>query len=292
MIGGSGGGGGYLVGGSGGGGAILIAASNEVVLADGAIYANGADCRTGYRAGCGSGGAIRIITDRIRGRGILSAVGGVQPWERSIAGAGRIRIDALENVFFADARGEVTRGFQPTIIPPANHAATLMIQNVGGVEVPANPSASATAPDVIVPSLQQNPVSIVVRCFNIPLNTEIVVELKPANGPAVRAAALNIAGTQASSTAVVPVTMPRGSGTLMARTRVPVESNALGGFSNPPVHSDRSAAKLADLPYSVTGLTTDGERIAAVEVEATLGGGSRTVYVTESGKRIPAPTGK
>jgi hypothetical protein len=43
---------------------------------------------------------------------------------------------------------------------------------------------------------------------------------------------------------------------------------------------------------SVTGLTTDGERIAAVEVEATLGGGSRTVYVTESGKRLPAPSGK
>lgn len=165
----------------------------------------------------------------------------------------------------------MTRGFQPIILPPANQAVSLAIQTVAGVSVAATPTGQLTAPDVIVPAHQQNPVPIVVRCTNIPLNTEIIVDVKPANGATVRATGLNTAGTQASSTATVNVTMPRGGGTIQAK--------AISGL-NLTAAIDGKQRSMAE-----TGWTADGERFAKVEVTASLGGAMQLAYLTESGKR-------
>ena len=116
---------------------------------------------------------------------------------------------------------------------------------------------------MIIPANQQNPIPIVVRCMNIPLNTEIIVDVKPANGATVRAVALNTAGTQASSTATVQVNMPRGGGTIQAKAVSGIALAAASG-ANDKVRS------LAE-----TGWTADGERFAQVEVTATLGGQPR-----------------
>ena len=172
-----------------------------------------------------------------------------------------------------------TRGFQPIIIPAAGQGIQLGIQSLAGVAVPASPSGVLANPDVIIPAQQANPIPIVVRCTNIPLNTEISVVVHPANGPDVQAVGLNNAGTAASSTATVSLNMPRGGGIIYAKA---VTGIAGGGASigNPADAKTRSLAE--------TGWTADGERFAKMEITAALGGPQRVAYITESGKRYEA----
>ena len=92
----------------------------------------------------------------------------------------------------------------------------LTIESVGGVAVPTNPSSNLANPAAIIPGQQSNPVSIVVRCTNLPLNTPVTVTAKPANGAAISAVGYNTSGTLASSTATVSLNMPRGGGLIYA----------------------------------------------------------------------------
>jgi hypothetical protein len=132
-------------------------------------------------------------------------------------------------------------------------------------------------PDVIIPAQQANPIPIVVRCTNIPLNTEISVVAHPANGPDVQVVGLNNSGTSESSTATVSLNMPRGGGIIYARAVTGIAGTA----------SKNSKNKNASLAQ--TGWTADGERFAKMEVTATLGGSQRIAYITESGKRHEMP---
>ncbi len=137
------------------------------------------------------------------------------------------------------------------------------------------PTGKLTSPDIIVPGSQQNPVSIVIGCTNIPLGSEIIVDVKPASGPTIRAVTLNNVGNLASSTATVQVEMPRGGGTIQAKA---VSEIQLAGNHDP--NSKR---------YSIvqTGWTTDGERFKAVEVTTDITTTGQFVYLTESGRRFP-----
>ena len=278
LVGGSGGGGGNGFGGSGGGGAILIAASGTIELnGQGNIYAlggNGGNWGGGYGAG-----SVRLVATTLTGNGTIDTDGGYNYGSGNSAGNGRIRLDALANGFVGRVNGNITRGFQPIIIPPPNQAVSLAIQSVAGIAVAANPTASLTTPDVVIPSAQQNPVSIVVRCVNIPLNTDIIVDVKPANGPTVRAVGVNNTGTQASSTATVSMTMPRYAGTIQAKAISGI-AGSLGGSLN-------NGEKFRH--YAQTGLTADGELFAKTEITATLGKGQEIAYITESGKRFVLP---
>jgi hypothetical protein len=130
-------------------------------------------------------------------------------------------------------------------------------------------------PDVIIPAQQANPIPIIVSCNNIPLNTEISVIVRPANGPDVQAVATNNAGTLAASTATVSLNMPRGGGIIYAKC-----VSGLAGLG-----ADNSSKELRTKSLAETGWTTDGERFAKVEVTASLGGQQRIAYITESGKR-------
>lgn len=132
---------------------------------------------------------------------------------------------------------------------------------------------------MIIPGQQVNPVSIVVRCVNIPLNTDIIVDVKPANGPTVRAVGVNNAGAQASSTATVSLTLPRGAGTIQAK--------AISGIAGSLGASLNNGEKFR--LYAQTGLTADGELFAKMEITATLGSGQEIAYITESGKRFVLP---
>lgn len=280
LVGGSGGGGGGGYGGCGGGGAMLIAASNEVRIM-GQIIANGGGIPTwqtpGSNSGAGSGGGVRIVSRTLTGHGSINALGGSQYWTLNTAGTGRIRLDIIDSSFSGSTQGVTTTGFQPIILPPSNHSINLAIQSVAGVDVANTPTGQLVTPDVIIPPHQQNPVSIVVRCTNIPLNTEIIVDVKPANGEAIRAAGLNTTGTQASSTATVQVQMPRGGGTIQAKA---VSGLQLAANHNPNAEH---------LSIAQTGWTADGERFAKVEVTASLGGKMELAYLTESGKRYMMP---
>ncbi len=280
LIGGSGGGGNGESGG-GGGGAMLIATSETLQL-NGKILANGGSSERTSGAGGGSGGSLRLVAANLSGVGSISVKGGAASYYKypgyyySVwAGAGRIRLDALQNNLSGSMEGEVSRGYQPIIIPPQNVAVALTIQTVAGVVVEDNPKGSLLSPDVIVSGNQQNPIPIVVHCSNIPLNTEIIVDVKPANGSDVRAVGVNNVGTQGSSTATVSVNMPRGGGTIQAKAISGIAGNLYGAASQSSMNKS----------LAVTGWTALGERFASVEVTATLGGDQQVSYITESGRR-------
>lgn len=290
LIGGSGGGGNNTSSGGGGGGAILIAA-NDTILLNGTINAYGGmgviGASYGAPSGGGSGGAVRLVGTKIRGSGGMSVDGGTASGFlngnccfNSVAGKGRMRLDSLDNTFTGGTSGITNRGYQPIIIPPPNQAVSLAIQSIAGIAVPQSPTGASAAPDVIVPGQQATPVSIVIRCVNIPLNTAIIVDVKPANGATIRTVGVNNTGTQASSTATVSITMPRGAGTIQAKAVSGIAGSLGASLNN--VEKFRS--------YAQTGLTADGERFASVEITAPLGGPSQLVYLTESGKRYPLPS--
>jgi hypothetical protein len=78
------------VGGGGGGGGIVIASNSRIFFENGSVTARGG--RGGDAVGTGpaggSGGAVRLVTPRVEGTGIVDATGGFQN-----GGHGRVRID-------------------------------------------------------------------------------------------------------------------------------------------------------------------------------------------------------
>jgi hypothetical protein len=282
LLGGSGGGGSATgSAGGGGGGAILIASSISIDI-NGSIVANGGYSGNvpvyGFAGGGGSGGAIRLVAANLSGTGGIYA-GGNSGSGATSSGFGRLRIDAYQNTFGGPTEGVLTQGFQPIIISAPGQGIQLAIQSLAGVAVAASPSGVLANPDVIIPAQQANPIPVVVRCTNLPLNTEISVVVHPANGPDVQAVGLNNAGTAAASTATVSLNMPRGGGIIYAKA---VTGIAGGGaaIGNPADAKTRSLAE--------TGWTADGERFVKMEITAALGGPQRVTYITPSGKRYPA----
>ena len=277
----------------------MIACSGQVLL-NGVLIANGGDGGVG---GGGSGGSVRIVARDFSGTGILYASGGTGA-NGYCQNPGRIRIDVLNYNFGGGIAGQFTRGFQPIILPVPGEGLQISIASVGGISIPANPTGSLGSPDVILSAQQAPSIPVVVQCTGVPLNTTITVTANSAYGVSVSGSGLNSVGTVASSAATIYVPLPRGSGILAASATVPVTGNGVGpGMIRIPRQGNadgaspekagqptRASKHLSELPYSDTGLTTDGERIAAVEAQATVGGPTRTVYVTESGKRIPAPS--
>ncbi len=330
LLGGSGGSGGYADGydngGGGGGGAILMVATG-VARIDGSILANGGGAPAfnegiGFLGGGGgSGGAVRIVSGVVAGSGTIDVSGGLAGMftdygaygPRPRAGGGRIRIDAMDDSFNGGIGAEISRGFQPIIIPAAGEGMQLAIASIAGASVPANPSSTLTDPAVIIPGQVGNPMPVVVQCQNIPLNTAITVVAKPANGVAVQGGGFNATGTEASSTAMVMMDMPRGGGIIYAQAVIGVNAGAAselrrsqksqmreigpGRARSPsgPAPTGRPAQKpgaasqvgsLKRLPLSMTGLAANGERFAKVEIKAPLGGRQQTTYITTSGKRF------
>ena len=216
LVGGSGGGGtppgftGSAMGGGGGGGAMLIAANGTTTL-NGTITS-----RPGYGCGgSGSGGAIRFVATRIAGQGAISVVQSTV-CNSAYGGSGRVRFDALENDFGISISGNFTQGFQPIIFPTTGQGAELTVTSVGGVPVSASPTGQILTPDAILSAQQNNPIPIVVNCANLPVHSLITVSVRPASGSPVSATGYNDTGTQASSTATISITLPRGGGIIYA----------------------------------------------------------------------------
>ena len=126
-----------------------------------------------------------------------------------------MRFDTFENNFENNISGNFAQGYQPIIIPTAEQW-QLTITSIGGVSVSPSPTGQLSTPDAVLSAQQNNPIPIVVHCSNVPLNTQITVSVKPANGAAVSATGLNSSGTLSSSTATVLINMPRGGGLIYA----------------------------------------------------------------------------
>ena len=121
LVGGSGGGGGDGadgIFGGGGGGAVLIA-SNTKINVTGTIRADA----TAGTPGVGSGGAIRLVSPRVYGTGLLSA-SSTNSW----GGAGRLRVDSVIKVEPGDItqklalsyNGSITIGSTLVVFAPNN----------------------------------------------------------------------------------------------------------------------------------------------------------------------------
>jgi hypothetical protein len=136
IIGGSGGGGGAGqpgLGGGGGGGAILIAANTRITVS-GTIESRGGANRTCLNGG--SGGAIRMVSFKVEGAGLLDVRGGGN------GGHGRIRIDTIDrsNINFNfQTAGVTTVGGNLIALQP-------VIPTLATVEAAGNPVAQGGGP--------------------------------------------------------------------------------------------------------------------------------------------------
>jgi hypothetical protein len=280
LIGGSGGGGGggttSRVGGAGGGGggAILIASSesitvNGAILANGGRGADGEATAGGGGGGGGAGGAIRLITDVLNGNGTISAVGGAGGWQYSYYGYnggagsdGRIRIEYVTTNRTAATNPPMSFGYALSVEPP--DMPTLTIASIAGVSTPTVPKGDFNAPDVVLPYGATNPVSVVVNAVNVPADSVVTLTSNPSVGNSTSASAV-LVGNNAASSANVDLSISMAYPCVITASVTYELSASVGG------------------PFFI-----DGELIAKVRVESSLGGTSQITYITENGREIPA----
>lgn len=216
LLGGSGGGGGASSisanGGNGGagGGAIEIRSSKDILIS-GSIYANGGAASHGGATygGGGSGGAIKLVADRISGTGRAEAKGGYPN-----NNLGRIRLEAFYRPF-ATQSSPVPSATAPTSAPALAGAPRLWIENVAGAAVGPTPTGSLATPDVVFTNAGS--VTIQVKAENVPSGTPVKLRLTTTTGvitlPETGAAAVTLNGT---GNAVFTTVVPRGQGTVQA----------------------------------------------------------------------------
>ena len=279
LVGGSGGAGGNGAdglggsGGGGGGGALLLAVSGTLTVT-GSILANGghggdigqnfASAGTGTVGGGGSGGSIRLVATNITGNGTISALGArtgsyINVPTRGSAGDGRIRLEAESNTRTAQTTPPFTSA-TPGLLAVAG-LPTLRITSVAGVAAPAEPTGSA---DIVLPSGTPNPVEVVVETSNVPLGNTVGVIVTPPQGAPLTVISTALAGAPEMATATASINLIDGPSVLLATLSYAV--------------SGQSQAALSRF--------TEGEPVVAVELAASVQGETRTVLITESGRRV------
>jgi hypothetical protein len=218
LIGGSGGGGSAVnglfgAGGGAGGGAILIASSVSITI-NGAINASGGNAGDGY-AGDGAGGSVRLAAPTIGGNGSIRVYSGVASNSTNYPGCtgravGLARLEAFNQLFAGSITGTQASGTPyNTFVPSAGSVPTLTVASVNGVAVAPHPVASFTNPDVTFSG--SGAVPVVIKGSNIPVGTQINLQIYSENGPDIvipNAGAL--AGSEANSTMTVMVNLPPG----------------------------------------------------------------------------------
>jgi hypothetical protein len=263
LLGGSGGngtatGGGFGFGGGGGGGAVLIASSGDVsvtgsVNASLGFPAAGGSCR-------GSAGAVRIIGNRVNYSGSLFAEVG--------------RIEACDPASTSGTCVQTCSGcgcsgrFSFDCATPAfvSSLPTLRITSVAGTAAPIEPVGSYNGdPDIALPEGTTS-VNVAVAATGIPPGTMVTIAAVPRLGAKTTANA-SLMGTTMSSTGSANVTLLQGRSLITAEATVNITPGS-------------------GAPLIIGGIA--GERIASLKIGASYGGGSSLVYVTESGREIPA----
>jgi len=202
LVGGSGGGGGYYPdpqiigsGGGGGGGAILIASSTSISIT-GSITANGGSPGSCSSAcgGKGSGGAVRLISPTVTGNGTVSAA--------------QIRIEtaSTSNTLILSTPYTITS--TPNLYLPTAPPGALTVVSVGGVNLPASPTASFTLPDATINA--PGAVPVVIQANNIPPGTVVALQFFSDGGTDFSIQAPALTGSMAQSTTTAQVTFPAG----------------------------------------------------------------------------------
>lgn len=290
LIGGSGGAGGggtnsYVGGAGGGAGGALLVASSGTITVNGTVSATGGGGANGessgriwyywgydynnYRGGGGGGGAggsIRLVANVIKGNGGITANAGDggRGWATNggAGSAGRIRLEAQSNLRTTGTSPPLSVGYPYAVIPP--NMPSLAITSIGAIDVPAVPKGAFGSPDVTLPFNTKNPITIVVTGTNVPVGTTVTLKATPEVG-SVSTGSGALSGTDTSSDVSIPINIVTAYPSLITATVTFQLTAANGG----PIY-------------------VNGERIDKVRVAANLGGASSVVYITESGKEIPA----
>ncbi len=280
LIGGSGGGGAGGAstngdrggGGGGGGGAILIASSGDITI-NGSILARGGlgMARIYWSTsggGGGSGGAVRLIANLINGSGLIEARGqgggNVVYGDGGSGHWGRVRLEAFAIDLTNGPNGVVTESL-PYPVLPQNFPAVKIVK-IGATDIIERPTALINGiPDVELPFEQENPISVVVEGVNIPDATVVTITVMPSKGETTTFTG-TLSGTSDLSSVVIDVTLPAGFNSILHAT----------------VTYDAPIASLGGPIYA------DGEKVEKIRVSSTMGGASKVVYITESGKEVIA----
>jgi hypothetical protein len=251
---------------------VLLASSTSISLTGfPAIQADGGPASAAIPGsgggGGGSGGAIRLIANTISGNGWLYAQGGFgSNYFGGSGGAGRIRVEATTLTYTGFTTPLVSTGLPQAVFPPAG-APSLRIVSVGALAAPANPVGSIlAAPDVLLPLGTTNPVPVTLTASNIPLGTSILVTATPQSGSKTSAISSGLTGSLVSSTATASLTISLSqTNVLTATATFPLVANA----GSSPIYAE-------------------GEEVKWVRVASTLGGSSKTTYITASGREVSA----
>ncbi len=219
LIGGSGGAGDdyqdglFGSGGGAGGGAILIASSVSITI-NGTITAAGGKSGGSY-AGGGAGGAVRLAAPTIQGHGSISVAAGSQSIGGCLNGTsapqnGIARLEAFNQLFSGSISGGQGSGSPyNTFVPNTGATPKLTVASVNGVAVAPSPLGNFTTPDVTFSA--SGAVPVVVKGANIPLGTQVSLQIYSENGPDIVVPNGGVlGGTVASSTVTVMVNLPPG----------------------------------------------------------------------------------
>jgi len=225
LIGGSGGGpghGGFCAGYSnGGGGAILVACQNTIIL-NGQIQATNPSCN-------GSGGAIRLICNRLEGSGYLYA------YSSTIYGSGnvgRIRIEANQ-VAFGSIGNPVASfglpGVTAQVWPDDASDPSVRVVSLSSNPIPANPAARFDFPFADISVTNGTGQQLLIEARNIPTGTDppgvqawnVVARAVPRGAAAFTVNATFVSGTYASSTWMATLNMPNGFSSVQVRASMP-----------------------------------------------------------------------
>ena len=133
---------------------------------------------SGVRAGGGSGGGIRLITNDISGSGLLRALGGTVG---NPGGKGRIRVEAstydLDD--FGDPQFPIITVLGDVFPDPAT-GPILRATFVNNTSVPADPEATVRSADVVFTA--EGTVTIEIEAENVPLDSIVKVRIVRAFG--------------------------------------------------------------------------------------------------------------
>jgi hypothetical protein len=270
-IGGSGGGSSHSTcagdnAGGGGGGAVVIASSTSIQLGGniftrGAVYTQGGFCSPGTS---GAGGAIRLVANSISGGGTLNAGG-------PVGNNGIVRIEAqIGQLLYTGSStpSAVLSPINPTIIPTPTTAA-LTIASIGGFPVFSDAGVRPGTVDLVLPRALSDPLSVVVQGRNIPVGTQVKMNISGSTGATFTAGTL--AGSLAQSLATLTVS---------------------GLDRNAETHLFVFAT--FDVPQTAALLNPSGpDQIAKVRIEAAPGQPSTMAFLRRDGsaidpKKIPA----
>jgi hypothetical protein len=241
LIGGSGGGGGAGVcdsnpfggsgrgsGGAGGAGAILIASSTKIILNGGffqeqpVISARGGDVYWVFnpRGGAGSGGAIRLIANEITGQGWILARGGVMANLANFPGGGNgahgiIRLETPKLTFSGRTLPQAFYSLPGPV--DINTHPSLVITSIGGAAAPNPPVGSLQAsPDVTIPDIQSNQITITMTTKKIPVGTRIRLTVVATDGSISEVVSDSVIGSFDSGSATATATLPAGMSLIRA----------------------------------------------------------------------------